>query len=85
MTVYNRDTHAFIRDAPRVGRSSQSPGLQANADGRSTSTSARRPGGPGVELGPDRSRTAASRCSPASTVRRSRCSTRPGKLTDIER
>jgi hypothetical protein len=33
MTVYNRDTHAFIRNATRVGRSSQSPGLQKNADG----------------------------------------------------
>jgi hypothetical protein len=33
MTVYNRDTHAFIWNAPRVGRSSQSPGLKANADG----------------------------------------------------
>ena len=32
MTVYNRDTHAFIRNAARVGRSSQSPGLQENAD-----------------------------------------------------
>ena len=25
LTVYNRDTHAFIRNAPRVGRSSQTP------------------------------------------------------------
>ncbi len=33
MTVYNRDTHAFIRNATRVGRSSQSPGLQKNPDG----------------------------------------------------
>ena len=33
MTVYNRDTHAFIRNAARVGRSSQSPGLQTNTDG----------------------------------------------------
>lgn len=33
MTVYDRDTHAFIRNAPRVGRSSLSPGLQKNADG----------------------------------------------------
>jgi hypothetical protein len=33
MTVYNRNTHAFIRDAPRVGRSSQTPGLQWNTDG----------------------------------------------------
>jgi hypothetical protein len=33
MTVYNRDTHAFIRNAPWVGRSSQTPGLQKNADG----------------------------------------------------
>jgi hypothetical protein len=33
MTVYNRDTHAFIRNARWVGRSSQTPGLQKNADG----------------------------------------------------
>ena len=33
MTVYNRDTHTFIRNAPWVGRSSQTPGLQRNADG----------------------------------------------------
>lgn len=33
MTVYDRDTHAFIRDAERVGRSSQTPGLNRNADG----------------------------------------------------
>ena len=33
MTVYSRDTHAFIQNATRVGRSSQSPGLKKNADG----------------------------------------------------
>src|SRR5262249_38669750 len=33
ITVYNRDTHAFIRNARRVGRSSQTPGLQNNPDG----------------------------------------------------
>jgi hypothetical protein len=33
MTVYNRDTHTFIRNARWVGRSSQTPGLQKNADG----------------------------------------------------
>ncbi len=33
MTVYNRDTHTFIRNASRVGRSSQSPGLKKNAGG----------------------------------------------------
>ncbi len=33
MTVYNRETHTFIRKAARVGRSSQTPGLQKNADG----------------------------------------------------
>jgi hypothetical protein len=32
-TVYNRATHALIREMPRSGRSSQSPGLQTNADG----------------------------------------------------
>jgi hypothetical protein len=33
MTAYNRETHAFIRNARWVGRSSQTPGLQKNADG----------------------------------------------------
>jgi hypothetical protein len=32
-TVYDRTTHALIRDLPRSGRSSQSPRLQTNADG----------------------------------------------------
>ena len=32
-TVYDRATHALIRDVPRPSRSSQSPGLQNNADG----------------------------------------------------
>ncbi|HXO67878.1 MAG TPA: DUF1254 domain-containing protein [Bradyrhizobium sp.] len=32
-TVYDRETHALIREMPRAGRSSQSPGLQINADG----------------------------------------------------
>jgi hypothetical protein len=33
MTVYNRSTHSFIRNARWVGRSSQTLGLQRNADG----------------------------------------------------
>ena len=33
MTVYDRETHAFIRRAKWVGRSSQTPGLHKNADG----------------------------------------------------
>lgn len=32
-TVYDRATHALIRNMPRSSRSSQSPGLQHNADG----------------------------------------------------
>ena len=32
-TAYDRETHALIRDMPRAGRSSQSPGLQKSADG----------------------------------------------------
>ena len=32
-TVYDRATHALIRDMPRAGRSSQSPGLQTKVDG----------------------------------------------------
>jgi hypothetical protein len=33
ITVYNRDTHTFIRNVSRQGRSSQSPGLKKNSDG----------------------------------------------------
>jgi hypothetical protein len=32
-TAYDRRTHALIRDMPRSGRSSQSPGLQTSSDG----------------------------------------------------
>jgi hypothetical protein len=32
-TVYDRATHAFIRGAPYASLSSQTPGLQTNADG----------------------------------------------------
>jgi hypothetical protein len=32
-TVYDRATHAFIRNIARLGRSSQSPGLKMNEDG----------------------------------------------------
>jgi hypothetical protein len=32
-TIYDRATHALIRNMARSGRSSQSPGLQTNADG----------------------------------------------------
>ena len=33
MTVYDRETHTFIRNAKWVGRSSQTPGLQKSSDG----------------------------------------------------
>ena len=32
-TAYDRATHALIRGMPQSSRSSQSPGLQKNADG----------------------------------------------------
>ncbi|HEY6342555.1 MAG TPA: DUF1254 domain-containing protein [Bryobacteraceae bacterium] len=32
-TLYDKSTHAFIRDAPWFSRSSHTPGLQKNADG----------------------------------------------------
>jgi hypothetical protein len=32
-TLYDRETHAFIRNVARAGRSSQEPTLQRNADG----------------------------------------------------
>jgi hypothetical protein len=33
VTVYNRETHTFIREAQRLGRSSQTPELRWNKDG----------------------------------------------------
>lgn len=33
MTVYDRDTHTFIRNMKWAGRSSQTPGLKTNSDG----------------------------------------------------
>jgi len=33
MTVYNRDTHTFVRNAKWMGRSSQTPGIQKSSDG----------------------------------------------------
>jgi hypothetical protein len=33
ITVYSRATHAFLREVPRVGRSSQTPELEPNPDG----------------------------------------------------
>ncbi|WP_426483754.1 DUF1214 domain-containing protein [Flavobacterium sp. 2] len=36
MTVYNRETHTFIRDMKWAGRSSQTPGIKKNSDGTVT-------------------------------------------------
>jgi hypothetical protein len=36
ITVYNRETHAFIRDSKWMARSSQTPGLKKNTDGTVT-------------------------------------------------
>lgn len=33
ITLYDRETHAFIRDVPHTSRSSQTPGLRMNQDG----------------------------------------------------
>ena len=33
VTLYDRNTHAFIREMPFTSRSSQTPGLQVNGDG----------------------------------------------------
>jgi len=36
MTVYNRETHTYIRESKWAGRSSQTPGLKKNSDGTVT-------------------------------------------------
>ena len=78
-TVYDRATHALIRDMAVVEP------LVANARDcrrtptvRWTSTSAQSSGGQGIELGADECRADSSKCSSASTARKSRCSTRRG-------
>ena len=55
MTVYNRDTHAFIRNARWVGRSSQTPGLKKNADGSADIFFGPTPSERRIELDSDRS------------------------------
>ena len=56
MTVYDRATHAFIKNAAWVGRSSQTPGLKKNADGSADIYFwPARAGWTGNQLGPDRS------------------------------
>ena len=78
-TVYDRATHALIRDMARSGRSSQSPGLQKSADGSvDIYFGPAGAGGQGIELGPDEARADNSKCSSASTARKNRCSTRRG-------
>ena len=77
-TVYDRATHALIRDMPRAGRSSQSPGLQTKVDG-SVDICARPKPPAGQESNGCRPVPAEkSRSCSASTVPRSRCSTRHG-------
>ena len=83
VTVYDRDTHAFIREAQWVGRSSQTPGLQTNADGSVDiyfGPSRRRAE---IELGADRSERPLRSPRPLLRSARSRCSTRRWKLPDI--
>jgi hypothetical protein len=46
MTVYDRDTHTLIRNSKCVGRSSQTPGLQKNADGSTDIVFGPTPAGP---------------------------------------
>jgi hypothetical protein len=78
MTVYGRATHTFIRNARWVGRSSQTPGPQKNADGAPTSSSARQRRQARNRSGSLPTPMADLRSSPASTVLKRRCSTRPG-------
>ncbi len=54
-TVYDRDTHALIRNMPWPSRSSQTPGLQKNADGSvDIYFGPKAPAGQGIELGTDK-------------------------------
>jgi hypothetical protein len=77
-TAYNRDTHTLIRDVPRPGRSSQSPGLKPNPDGPPTSTSA--PSHPRARspTGSPPTPEAASRSCSGSTAPSQPCSTKHG-------
>ena len=56
-TVYDRATHGLVRDMKRASRSSQSPGLQINADGSvDIHFGPAAPREQGIELGADESR-----------------------------
>jgi hypothetical protein len=54
-TVYNRDTHALVRNVQWGSRSSQTPGLQRNGDGSvDVYFGAKAPAGKDANLGSDR-------------------------------
>ena len=67
-TVYDRDTHALIRNMPWPSRSSQTPGLQKNADGSvDIYFGPKAPAGQGIELDPHRPQPQNLKFSPVST------------------
>ena len=77
-TVYDRRTHALIREMPHAARSSQSPGLEVNADGSVDLTF-----GPEAPAGKEanwsrRAPMGGSRSCSVSTAPSRRCSRRPG-------
>jgi hypothetical protein len=84
-TVYDRETHALIREMPRAGRSSQSPGLQTNADGSSISGSRRRRRQARTTTGCQPARPGNSRCCSASTGPTNRYSTGAGRFPTSKR
>ncbi len=78
-TVYDRSTHALIRDQERSSRSSNSSSLQKNADGSvDVYFGPKAPQRQGFQLGPHHGPTGASKFCFASTGRKSPCSTRHG-------
>ena len=77
-TVYDRATHALIRNLPSSSRSSQTPGLQTNADGSVEIYFApKAPAGKESNWVPT-SPEGQLKCSSVSTAPRRRCSTRRG-------
>jgi hypothetical protein len=77
-TVYDRATHAPIRNTRWPSRSSQTPGLQRNADGSVDVYFGPQPPAGRASTGYPLTRTDDSKCSSVSTDPRSHCSTRAG-------
>ena len=85
-TLYDRVSHALIRDVPRPSRSSQSPGLQKNPDGSvDVYFGPTAPAGKESNWVPDDRLAVSLRCCSGFTVLRMRSSRRRGRCPTSRR